>query len=73
MGYLDPYLGRWLSIDPLFATSNAQNLGSFGESTTAYAYVAGNLGGLMILDIAEASARQRVGGASGAVSGVCTT
>ncbi len=40
--YLDPRTGRWLSIDPLFKVSNSSNINSLGESTTAYAYVAGN-------------------------------
>lgn len=38
--WLDPALGRWGSPDPLFAAASAGRLGLFGESTTAYAYVA---------------------------------
>ena len=40
--YYDPVLGRWLSIDPAFATSTVANVSEFGEGTTAYNYVAGN-------------------------------
>lgn len=40
--YYDPQKGRWLSSDPLFSTLTESNLGRLGESTTAYAYVAGN-------------------------------
>ena len=39
--YLDPHSGRWLSPDPLFALSTPSNLARVGQSTTAYAYVAG--------------------------------
>ena len=39
--YLDPHSGRWLSPDPLFALSTPSNLARMGQSTTAYAYVAG--------------------------------
>ena len=41
--YYDPTLGRWLSVDPAFATSTASNVSRLGESTTAYNYVAGNV------------------------------
>ena len=40
--YYDPAVGRWLSIDPLFAVTQPDNLGRTGESTTGYAYVANN-------------------------------
>jgi YD repeat-containing protein len=38
--WLDPALGRWGSPDPLFAAASTGGLARFGESTTAYAYVA---------------------------------
>ena len=40
--YYDPNIGRWLSIDPLFATTSSANITNLGNSTTAYAYVGGN-------------------------------
>ena len=40
--YYDPRVGRWLSIDPAFSVSTSNNINRLGESTTAYAYVAGN-------------------------------
>ena len=40
--YYDPRVGRWLSVDPAFGTTTADNLMKFGEATTAYNYVAGN-------------------------------
>lgn len=39
--YLDAHSGRWVSPDPLFALSTPANLARVGQSTTAYAYVAG--------------------------------
>lgn len=41
--YLDPATGRWLSPDPLFEIASEGLLQRLGESTTAYAYVAGNV------------------------------
>ncbi|MCA9518070.1 MAG: VCBS repeat-containing protein, partial [Myxococcales bacterium] len=40
--YLDPMVGRWTSVDPGFGILDAANVGSLGESTAAYAYVANN-------------------------------
>jgi len=45
--YLDPVTGRWLSVDPSFATLTDGNVGQLGESTTAYNYVAGNFANLV--------------------------
>ncbi|MEO1266864.1 MAG: RHS repeat-associated core domain-containing protein, partial [Myxococcota bacterium] len=45
--YYDPQIGRWLSIDPAFATAQTDALGKLGESTTAYAYVANNFANLI--------------------------
>ncbi|MEL6181686.1 MAG: RHS repeat-associated core domain-containing protein, partial [Myxococcota bacterium] len=41
--YYDPRVGRWLSIDPLFAAATPDNITTNGEVTTAYNYVAGNI------------------------------
>ncbi len=39
---LDPVTGRWMSIDPLFERPTETLVSRLGESTTDYAYVAGN-------------------------------
>lgn len=40
--YYDPKIGRWMSIDPAFSSSDAENVMKHGEGTTGYAYVANN-------------------------------
>ena len=40
--YLDVESGRWTSPDLLFAIADVSGMNRFGESTTAYNYVAGN-------------------------------
>lgn len=40
--YLDPELGRWISVDPSFRTVDGNSIAKLGESTTAFAYVANN-------------------------------
>lgn len=41
--YLDTGTGRWLSPDPLFSVASSSLIGKLGDSTTAYAYVSGNV------------------------------
>jgi RHS repeat-associated protein len=40
--YLDTQSGRWVSADPAFESVGAASIGKYGESSTGYAYVAGN-------------------------------
>jgi RHS repeat-associated protein len=42
--YLDPAIGRWTEPDPLFTRATPGGLARLGQSTTAYAYVANELG-----------------------------
>ena len=41
--YLDPRSGRWMSIDPMFASIQPGMIRADGQSQAAYAYVANNM------------------------------